>query len=174
MIHKNLPHINIKNSYQFITFRTYDSLDDYLAKLYTLETDNKTKQYQIDNYLDNANVGAYLFGENINIVKDVLFEKNQDYYELEAFVIMPNHIHILLKQIADLVKIIKYIKGKSAVLLNKKLNRDGKFWARDYFDKAIRDEKHFEVVYKYIANNPHRANLADSDDRVYLKYKVFW
>ena len=66
---------------------------------------------------------------------------------------MPNHIHILFKQKISLPKIIKYLKAKSAVELNKNLKKDNSFWAKDYYDKVIRDSNHFEVVYNYIKYN---------------------
>jgi len=63
---------------------------------------------------------------------------------------MPNHVHLLIKPNEKLVKVIQRIKGISAKTMNEMLNRSGKFWASDYYDKMIRDEKHFNVVYQYI------------------------
>ena len=96
--------------------------------------------------------------------------KNHELYELVCFAIMPNHIHLLLKQKASLVDIIKYIKGKSAIELNRALVKNGQFWARDYYDRGIRNDTHFTTVYKYILNNPVKANLKDAEDRVYSVY----
>jgi REP element-mobilizing transposase RayT len=50
-------------------------------------------------------------------------------------------------------------------MINKKLNKSGTFWQKDYFDKAIRDDKHFEVVLEYVKNNAYKAGLSDADDR---------
>jgi putative transposase len=166
-----LPHISLKDHYQFITFRTYKSIDKYVSKIQNNHNiDTKIKQFQIDTYLDNSKNGAYFYGKAIDIIKEVLFEKNNILYEVETFSIMPNHIHILLKQKSELPKIIQHIKGKSAFLLNKHLNLEGKFWHDNYFDKLIRDEKHYGVVYEYIINNPLKANLGDSKKRIYEKY----
>ena len=52
MKHKHLPHIDDLDYYQFITFRTNDSLDDYLAKLAKQNNSNAEKQQKIDKYLD--------------------------------------------------------------------------------------------------------------------------
>ncbi|SFV64253.1 hypothetical protein-transmembrane prediction [hydrothermal vent metagenome] len=151
--HTNLPHIDIPNYYQFITFRTFDSLDTYLKKLYNTETPNRKKQQAIDNYLDSSNNGAYLNGEVLLYLYDFLKKQDRILYDLVAFCIMPNHIHILCKPLQKLSIVMQRIKGATAHHINILLHKSGKFWAEDYYDKAIRDEKHFFVVYKYIRNN---------------------
>src|SRR5574344_793725 len=160
-MHKNLPHINLEEYYQFITFRTYDSFDLYAKKIFEQKISTSKKEYELDIYLDSSKNGAYFFEENINILKDIIYENDKSMYEIVIFVIMPNHVHLLLKQLDDLSKIIKFIKGKSAMVFNKKLNKSGKFWHISYFDKVIRNEKHFETVYTYIENNPIKAGLED-------------
>ncbi len=65
---------------------------------------------------------------------------------------------------------MKTLKGVSASKINKILNKNGKFWATGYYDKAIRDEKHFEITYNYIQNNPLKAGLKDQDKRFYHIY----
>ena len=168
--YSKLPHIDIKNGYQFITFRTYDSVDSYILKLQNLSSRDSIKQYNIDRYLDFSKKGAYLYGEAIRIIKDIIFEYDNKLYKIIAFVIMPNHIHILLQQFQSLSKIVKTIKGKSAILLNNKLNKNGKFWANGYYDKAIRDENHYITTLEYIVNNPIKANLKDAKERVFTIY----
>ena len=170
MKYSKLPHIDLNEHYQFITFRTNDSLDGYLQKIYNTEQENSKKQLAIDAYLDLSSEGAYLFDAQIAIFKQVILERNHTLYDLVAYSVMPNHVHILLKQKASLTKIIKYIKGKSAIELNRSLDRNGQFWARDYYDRAIRNEEHFATVYKYILNNPLKANLVDAGERIYSVY----
>ncbi|MFA7083420.1 MAG: transposase [Arcobacteraceae bacterium] len=168
-MHTNLPHISLENHYQFITFRTYKSVDSYIDTLQKAPIDTKKKEYLIDCYLDNSPKGAYFFGEYIELIKNVLWAKNNLLYTIEVCSVMPNHIHILLQQHTSLEKIVKYIKGKSAIEMNKKLNIKGQFWHRNYFDKLIRNEKHFALVYEYIQNNPLKANLNDAK-RVFSAY----
>ena len=168
-LHSKLHHIDLKGYYQFITFRTKDSIDEYVKKVQMQNNISvKNREYEIDKYLDNLEKGSYFFGRCIDIMKEILLEKDGIFYDVEVFVIMPNHIHILLKQKVDLATIMKFIKGKSAVLLNRELKRVGKFWVEGYFDRVVRDEKHFENVYDYILGNPR--NLLDKDDRVYSRY----
>ncbi|OQK16287.1 hypothetical protein AU255_14445 [Methyloprofundus sedimenti] len=65
----------------------------------------------------------------------------------------------------------KRIKGGSALLVNKYLARHGKLWERDYFDKVIRDERHFVLTYNYIRNNAVKADLKDAQQRFYGIYE---
>jgi REP element-mobilizing transposase RayT len=53
-------------------------------------------------------------------------------------------------------------KGATAFLANKLLSRSGAFWQRDYFDRIVRDARHYERCKRYIANNPAKANLRNA------------
>ena len=171
MKHRKLPHVDMDHHYQFITFRTLESLDTYLAKIYDLDMPNSKKQMIVDLHLDSSTQGAYLYGEQIDIFKSVVLGRDGILYDLLAMAVMPNHVHLLLKQIESLSKIIKYIKAKSAIDLNKALNRNGQFWAKDYYDRVIRNETHFETVYRYILDNPIKAHLPDAERRIYSVYE---
>jgi len=153
-LHSHLPHIDIRGYYQFVTFRTYDSIDNYLQKLYDLNLPNRQKQYKIDRYLDSSKKGDYLNSEILSYLYDFFIEQDKILYKLIAFCIMPNHVHILFNPFDKLPKVMQKIKGISAKEINLILNKKGRFWANDYYDKAIRDERHFFVTYEYIKNNP--------------------
>ena len=164
-----LNHISIKDNYQFITFRTNDSVDDYLKKIQSLNEDEKITQYKMDKYLDSSKNGTYLNDDVIDIFLDVVLEEDENLYEIEIMCIMPNHVHLLLKQLDDLSQIMRHIKGKSSKEINTFLNMQGKFWADGYFDKLIRDDDHFVKVYNYIKNNPLKVGL--DLNRVFSKYE---
>ena len=83
---------------------------------------------------------------------------------------MPNHVHLLFKEKIAISNTMKTIKGVTSFEINKILKRDGKFWANEYFDKLIRDRKHFNIVYEYIKNNATKAGLKDYSDRFYGIY----
>ena len=167
---RKLPHIQSNGMPNFITFRTNDSIDAYVKKITLSNLENKQKQYQIDNYLDNSKDGAYLNNTELALMKEILFEYDNILYELVCFAIMPNHIHLLVIPKDTLSNIMKRVKGKSAKILNESLKKDGKFWAREYYDKVIRDEKQFENSVRYILNNPLKVDLRDADDRVYSRF----
>jgi len=150
----HLPHIDIQGIYQFITFRTAASSDPYLLQLYGKTQINAEKQMAIDAYLDLSEKGAYFYTDILRFMFDFLIEEQAALYTLVCFAIMPNHIHLLIQPKERLATVMQKIKGKSAREINKRLNRSGKFWVKDYYDKGIRDERHFRVVYEYIRNNP--------------------
>ena len=81
---------------------------------------------------------------------------------LGAWVLMPNHVHAALRPLGhhDLASTLKGIKGSSGREANRLLNRSGSsFWAKDYFDRRIRDREHEERVIRYIENHPVKAGL---------------
>jgi len=163
--HTNLPHLDIEGYYQFVTFRTYDSIDEYVNRIYDNEDiANSKKQYLIDKYLDNSQNGAYLNGRVLKYLYDFLLSKNNILYEMVSFVIMSNHVHLLIKPLDRLDRVMKLLKGSSSYQINKILNRSGKFWANNYYDRAIRDEKHFFTVYEYIKNNYLKLDSYNEDE----------
>jgi len=163
--------MNLKEHYQFVTFRTKESTDMYLKKLYGSDEPEKLKQYKIDAYLDGSNCGAYLNGEIVSEIEKYFLSYDNEIYKLIALTVMPNHIHILFQQKDELKNIMRILKGGSAHIVNKLLERKGQVWSSDYFDKLIRDEAHFSVVYEYIKYNASKAGLLDADTRFYGCYE---
>lgn len=170
-LHSNLPHIDLKKSYQFITFRTQESVDSYVKKLSANDKLEKIKQYEIDQYLDQSQSGAILYGNLLSEIVTYFQSYDQKLYDLIACSLMPNHIHVLLKQKSELPNIVRGLKGSSAHIINKASKRKGKVWASDYYDKLIRDERHFTVTYEYIKNNAVKAGLQDAKERFYGCYE---
>jgi len=160
MQYKHLPHFDMQGYYQFITFRVNDSTDGFLKKLSQQDISNSKKQFEIDEYLDNSQKGAYFYNELLSTMNDFLKSRDKSLYELISFVVMPNHVHLLIKPLDTLAVVIQKIKGSSAKIINDMMNRSGKFWANNYYDKAIRDEKHFNTVYNYIKSNPLKLGEA--------------
>jgi REP-associated tyrosine transposase len=82
-----------------------------------------------------------------------------------SFVVMPNHVHAAFVQDPEcpLEKLIRSWKGFTARQVNKLLGRSGNFWQRDYFDRLVRDEKHFANCVRYIRRNPEKAGLSQGE-----------
>ena len=158
MKYHHLTHIDIPEHYQFITFRTAKSTTNFLSKLYHQDKDPSLKQQDIDNYLDDSVMGSSLNGDVLIYLNGFLKELDGQLYLLIAFAIMPNHIHLLLKPLVPLTLMMQKIKGISAYKINKLLTQSGNFWDNSYYDKIIRDQKHFDLVYNYIKNNPLKLN----------------
>ncbi len=76
-------------------------------------------------------------------------------YDLIEMIIMPNHVHIMIRPYEGqhLHNIIQSWKSFTAMKANLILNRRGEFWMKDYFDRYIRNEEHFIKVINYIRNN---------------------
>ncbi len=167
--YSHLPHIDSIGTYQFITFRTKESLDNYLKQLYNSNEIEKIKQYKMDRYLDSSQSGALLYGEVLDKIRDYYLGYDKNIFEIEALSIMPNHIHVLLKQNDNISNVMRVLKGGAGHIVNKTLGRSGAVWSRDYFDKAIRNEEHFWLVYEYIKYNAVKANLDDAQSRFYSR-----
>jgi REP element-mobilizing transposase RayT len=80
---------------------------------------------------------------------------------LHPFVIMPNHVHLLMTLKIPLRQIMNGVKGSTAFAANAILNRRGQpFWQDESFDHWVRSEKEFRSIFRYIERNPVSAELA--------------
>ena len=81
-----------------------------------------------------------------------------------AWVLMPDHFHGLLQLEGQtrLAHIMQTIKGKSARLINQRLERNGPLWQPGFYDHALRDDEDRISIARYIVANPLRAGLADA------------
>jgi len=117
---------------------------------------------QMEDWMDQGMGSCVLkTPENTRIVADALAFFNGERYSLAAFAVMPNHAHVLFSPrnghaIAD---IIKSWKGYTANAINKRSGRQGELWQEDYWDRLIRNEKHYHRVKAYVMNNPGKAGL---------------
>jgi len=94
---------------------------------------------------------------------------------LDEFVVMPNHVHVIiiiqddavgadLRSARSLSEIIRGFKSFSTRELNKHLNISGKsFWQRNYYDHVIRDEIDLYSKRKYIRENPLKWELDEEN-----------
>jgi putative transposase len=113
-------------------------------------------------YLDQG-AGACLLREPVvaRIVADTLRHFDGDRYDLGDFVVMPNHVHVLvgLRHETDMVRLCYSWKRYSAGEINKTLGRSGRFWQEESFDHLVGTAEQFEYFRGYIARNPGRAGL---------------
>lgn len=148
-----LPHFDGGEIVQFITWRLCDSLPQkvlqrFNEELSTRGAENLTRETLIlvDEYLDKGIGSRHLRRRDVaEMVRDALLHHAGKMYILLAWVIMPNHVHLLLRPLAGkpLDKIIHSLKSFTAHEANKMMNRQGKFWMREYFDRYIRDFDHY-------------------------------
>jgi REP element-mobilizing transposase RayT len=82
------------------------------------------------------------------------------HYDLHAWVIMPNHVHLLIDPNVEPSRLIKSLKGFTAREANRSLGLTGaSFWQRETYDHWVRDRAEFDRICRYIENNPVKASL---------------
>lgn len=161
-----LPHLDTPGLLQSITFRLADSLPKAAIERIFAATERSDveRRRRIEHYLDAGYGACWLRRPCIaRIVEDTLLHFNGERYRLFAWTIMPNHVHVLIETCTGypLAKVVQSWKTFSARESNSFLQRSGAFWARDYFDRYIRDELHLQAVTAYIENNPVKAGLVE-------------
>ncbi len=172
--HGGLPHFD-GEAVQFVTFRLGDSLprpvlEEIKLKMKhgKIDLEHEKYRHEIENYLDRGAGECILRDSRVaEIVQQTLLEESGLSIDLKAWVIMPNHVHVLFRMLAgdDLAGLMKRIKGISARRINELLGRKGKIWQADYFDRFIRTGKHYTNTFQYIENNPVAAKLVDSPEK---------
>jgi putative transposase len=86
-------------------------------------------------------------------------------YELHAYVVMANHIHLLITPRVALAKITHSLKRFTAREANRILALTGKpFWQDESYDRLVRDDTEFQRIRHYIEQNPVRAGLVASPE----------
>jgi len=97
-------------------------------------------------------------------------------YDLDAWVLMPNHVHCLITPRAphSLSKVMQGIKGVSANTCNKLLVRTGQtFWQDESHDHIVRDAGELERLRRYIADNPIKSRLRESEYTLSLREVLY-
>lgn len=165
-----LPHFDGGELTQFLTYRLADSLPQKVLHNLQIQLEQKIitdreKLINIEKYLDQGIGNCYLRNPKVaEIVEENLLRFADVKYKLFAWVIMPNHIHILLRPLEgySLSEIVHSCKSYTSTKANKVLNRTGKFWFPEPFDRFIRDYDHFEKAFNYIERNPVKAGLCEN------------
>jgi len=88
-----------------------------------------------------------------------------DHYDIDAFVLMPNHVHAVIKPAPgrELSRLLQAIKGVSANRCNKLLKCKSAFWMDESYDHIVRDAKELAAFRNYIAGNAAKAGLREGD-----------
>jgi putative transposase len=104
-------------------------------------------------------VGSEAPGILNGIIRSVCTEERS---VLFAFVVMPDHLHLLLRigEATTLARVMQKIKGRSSRHLNQSLGAGGSLWQKGYYEHGIRNELDFNEKLTYIVHNPVKAGLA--------------
>ena len=170
-----LPHWHQTGKMTFVTFRLGDSipqnvLDEILLEYELRVSSHKDsldkrelevwrweKYNRIEKFLDRGMGECLLESPQCrDAVAKALLHFDGERYKVFAFVVMPNHVHVLMMPLGSWVMqdIMKSIKHYSALQINRLLGRNGNVWQRESFDRIVRDEEHYMNILKYIYRNP--------------------
>ena len=185
----SLPHWFKEGATYAVTFRLADSIPHSVLEEYSLEKLRLEKiaaqaendgeeskfrdvQAQIESLFSDRMEQALIVGhgecfmgrkEIASIVRNAIFGYAGERYEIGAWCVMPNHVHLLIKPFKghSLSSILQGMKSISAKEANAFLGREGAFWQKESYDHMIRDAENFANQKKYILRNPVVAGLAN-------------
>ncbi len=167
-----LPHFDAGRVQQSITYRLHDALPKSVLENFQAQVASEPDEVRqrhlrrlMETYADAGHGACELRSpEAAQIVIDAWRHRDGVSYDLISWVVMPNHVHVLINQYNDhpLERIVARWKSFTATMINKTIGRTGTLWMPDYWDRYIRDEDHFRRVVDYIHNNPVRAGLVNA------------
>jgi hypothetical protein len=100
-------------------------------------------------------------GELSGIVEKSLRSSDGDRYDSTDFVVMPNHVHLVVAfpDEDSMLQQCESWKRYTATEINRRLGRSGRFWQQDGFDHLVRSVEEFEHLRRYVAENPGQSRL---------------
>jgi type I restriction enzyme S subunit len=169
----NLPHWRQQDRTYFVTFRLADSLPQDVVQRLRTERENwlsanpephsarqkaefRRFSRTFEETLDKGHGECVLRVPAVrDLVRDALLFFDGERYFLHDFVIMPNHVHVLLTVAPDedLSRILGSLKSFTAKEINRRLGRAGLLWQKESFDHIVRDADGFERFREYIGRN---------------------
>ena len=193
---RNLPHYQPEHATYFVTFRLAGSLPiEVIARMkegreadekLLIREKSKVKQREqlydlqkryfgkFDTLLDDSKSGPLWLGESevADLVAEAVHYRDGKAYDLYAFCIMPNHVHMVFavgRQVGRrdsspyvVTDILENLKWYTALKGNQLLKRTGQFWQHESYDHVVRDGRELERIVGYVLNNPVKAGLVKS------------
>lgn len=169
--HRNLPHWFPEGRSIFLTWRLYGSLPaKFLLELRGRHGRTAREEFKkTEEKLDRADFGP-LWLKDPRIAACVVEKLSEGaerlhYYDLHAYVVMANHVHMLMTPQVEVRRLMNGLKGVTARSANAILNRTGKrFWQDESFDHWVRSEAQFARIRNYIEMNPVTAGLVNKPE----------
>lgn len=199
---RNLPHWRQQGATYFVTFRLHDSLPPKALQAIRYQESKWLSDRGIESNLNREEIlqgltsrDKFLYRKNLNRlreqvqdqghgacwlnqlaiidkVRQQIFADDGHVLHVGDFVIMPNHVHLLIVPTTrELELCMKRIKGSSATFCNRILGRRGTFWQADTFDHIVRNVEQLEKYRKYIRDNPAQAGVKVPDA---ARYQADW
>jgi len=177
---RNLPHWELCDATYFVTFRLADAVPQDVLRRWKeeLETWRKfhpepwdavtkyeyQKRFQEDreHWLDQGHGECLLKKSDVAaIVVNALRHFDRDRYVLDAFAVMPNHVHVLVRLAGGqtLADILHSWKSFSTKAINQLLERTGRLWQEESYDRIVLGWNELVRYRGYIVRNPEKARL---------------
>ena len=163
---RNLPHGHPERASVFLTWRLYGSLPaGFLVRSHENKNVSSGEKFRrADELLDRGDTGPVWLKDTR--IADCVVEKlarggdELHHYVLHAYVVMSNHVHVLLTPIIPLRRLTNSLKGTTARVANQILQRNGQhFWQDESYDHWCRNAVEFQRIRGYITRNPVRVGL---------------
>jgi len=178
-----LPHWRQDGATYFGTFRLGDSLpenklrelreyrDAWLRKHPPPRSHKLHEEFsrevfiRVERWIDQG-MGSCLMREpaSAKFMADAMHHFDGERYELDAFVVMPNHVHVIVRPTLPEVHTLDTILGSwkqfASTNINSQAEESGSLWQDEGYDRIIRDVEHLYRVLQYIGRNPKKAGLS--------------
>jgi REP element-mobilizing transposase RayT len=154
---RKLPHWVPDDSVISMTWRLAGSAPPSRPEILTAENTGRALSGPL--WLRDARVAR--------IVEDAIQfgETARGLYALYAWVIMPNHVHLVIEPKAALPGVMRWLKGRTGRVANSILGRTGMaFWQDESYDHWIRSSNELRETIAYVESNPVKAGLVDSEE----------
>jgi putative DNA methylase len=165
---RRLPHFQPEETFRFVTWRLWGSLA--AAKPAILYPSPGHAFVAHDRELDRMAEGPqWLAIPSIAdlVSRAILYgETRRSFYCLSAWVVMPNHVHLLIRPLVPFPVLMRWLEGSTARNANGILGRTGQpFWRDESYDHYLRDSSQLTRTANYIEKNPVSAGLVNSADK---------
>jgi REP element-mobilizing transposase RayT len=164
---RRLPHVDLVNRPLFLTWRLHGSLP---RNRYFTETMTSGQAFAaMDRVLDQGRSGPlYLRRDDITtlLVDAICYrEQHMQHFELHSYVVMANHVHVLITPRVEVSNLMQSLKRYTARKANQILGLTGRpFWQEESYDHVVRDGEEFRRIAGYIEMNPVRAGLVTTPE----------
>jgi REP element-mobilizing transposase RayT len=160
---RRLPHVYETQNPVFLTWRLHGSLPANRPFHGGSITSGKAF-VTLDRLLDEQSIGPlHLRHPAIaDLVVEAIHHNGEalHHYQLHAYAIMPNHVHLLLTPAIPLPRLTRSLKGITAKRANEILALTGTpFWQEETYDREVRDQPELDRIRSYIETNPVHAGL---------------
>ncbi len=162
---RRLPHFHPRDAYLFLTWRLWGTLPAQASSL-VFPTAGHAFVAQ-DRALDRHCSGPLWLADprlaDLAARAILMGEGERKFYELGAWVVMPNHVHLLILPRVPVPVLMRWMKGSTARSANRILGRTGQpFWQDESWDHYLRNVDQVNRTITYIERNPVSAGLVDS------------